>query len=255
MRGLVSPDCVFVRTLTYTLSICVDGVKGRTSSRVAYSTRISLAGRKHRAPSFGRPGSMLLCWSWRAPSSQSVPTSPCQRDGASRCRLDAAAIAGGDNRGCQAQASDSRSRPDFGEASGRFDPGARARGVAVTRSKSESQCNLRAGVRTIRRECLDWSIPISEAHLRALLERMGIPHITTVAALTVRWDRACRIRCNQPPRSRSPNPAISWRRVPRSRESGARWPASRVFPCNDNDSYVRVEARRLTPSSDVARRP
>lgn len=130
MRGLVSPDCVFVRTLTYTLSICVDGVKGRTSSRVAYSTRISLAGRKHRAPSFGRPGSMLLCWSWRAPSSQSVPTSPCQRDGASRCRLDAAAIAGGDNRGCQAQASDSRSRPDFGEASGRFDPGL---GLAVLR--------------------------------------------------------------------------------------------------------------------------
>ena len=40
--------------------------------------------------------------------------------------------------------------------------------VAV--AQPEGQCDLRTLIGTIRRECLDWVIPMSEAHLRAILK-------------------------------------------------------------------------------------
>jgi len=58
----------------------------------------------------------------------------------------------------------------------RVDESIRALGLEVLRSpvaspKSNSICERVIG--TIRRECLDWMIPLSEAHLRSILKSWG----------------------------------------------------------------------------------
>jgi len=44
-----------------------------------------------------------------------------------------------------------------------------------TATLSDGECDLRAGHCTIRRECLDWLIPLSETHLRRAL-RLWVEH-------------------------------------------------------------------------------
>jgi len=45
---------------------------------------------------------------------------------------------------------------------------------------------------TTRRECLEWLIPVSETHLRAILKYWVRNY--NGDALIARWDRVCRIR-------------------------------------------------------------
>ncbi len=95
-----------------------------------------------------------------------------------------------------------------------LDSSIRALGIDVLRSpfaspKANAVCERVIG--TIRRECLDWMIPISEAHLRSILREWvthyngGRPH----SAL----GPACRIRHSDLPKSQRLNPDIDWRRV------------------------------------------
>ena len=84
-----------------------------------------------------------------------------------------------------------------------------ALGLKVLRSpvaspKANAICERVIG--TIRRECLDWMIPLSEAHLRALLNEW-VTHYNG-DGLTARWDQVCRIHHGQRRRSRSPHSAI-----------------------------------------------
>jgi hypothetical protein len=46
---------------------------------------------------------------------------------------------------------------------------------------------------TIRRECLDWMIPMSEAHLRSILLEWTAHYNPIMDVLTVRWLLVCPI--------------------------------------------------------------
>ena len=74
-----------------------------------------------------------------------------------------------------------------------LDESIRKLGVRVLKSpprcpRANAVCERVIG--TIRRECLDWLIPLSESHLRSIL-RSWITHYNG-DALTWRWDPACR---------------------------------------------------------------
>ena len=89
-----------------------------------------------------------------------------------------------------------------------------ALGVEVLRSpisspKANAVCERLIG--TIRRECLDWMIPMSEAHLRSIL-RGGVL-ITTADGLIAPWVLECRTLQRDQSRSRNANPDIDRRRV------------------------------------------
>ena len=80
-----------------------------------------------------------------------------------------------------------------------LDDSIRALGVEVLRSpiaspKANSICERVIG--TIRRECLDWMIPLSEVHLRSIL-KSWVEHYNRVDP-TVCWDLAYRIRREEP---------------------------------------------------------
>ncbi|WP_422823038.1 integrase core domain-containing protein [Variovorax humicola] len=85
-----------------------------------------------------------------------------------------------------------------------LDDSIRALGLAVLRSpfaspKANSICERVIG--TIRRECLDWVIPLSGPHLRSILHEW-VSHYNGGRPLTARWARACRAlllaRCGDP---------------------------------------------------------
>lgn len=95
-----------------------------------------------------------------------------------------------------------------------LDDSIRALGVEAQRSpvaspKANAMCERVIG--TIRRGCLDWMIPLSEAHLRSILKEWtthynkGRPHSACVRAYRIhRRDRRC---------PQDSNPDIDWRRV------------------------------------------
>ena len=87
-----------------------------------------------------------------------------------------------------------------------------ALGIEVLRSpfaspKANAICERVIG--TIRRECLDWMIPMSEAHLRSILRRGWL--ITTAAVLTACWVLACRTLRRKSALVQFVNPDIDWR--------------------------------------------
>jgi putative transposase len=95
----------------------------------------------------------------------------------------------------------------------RLDASIRALGVEVLRSpisspKANAICERVIG--TIRRECLDWMIPMSEAHLRSIL-RVWRTHYNS--GLTANWALACRTLRGSVRECRSLNPDIDWRQV------------------------------------------
>ena len=75
-----------------------------------------------------------------------------------------------------------------------LDESIKALGLNLLKSRPRSpQANAicERAIGTIRRECLDWLIPISESHLRAILK---INSITTVEGRTAVWGLVCRVR-------------------------------------------------------------
>lgn len=106
-----------------------------------------------------------------------------------------------------------------------------ALGVEVLRSrvaspKANAVCEPVIG--TIRRECLDWMIPLSEAHLWAILKEWVTQHNSGHPHSVL--GPACRTRQSRPRCFRSPNPAIGLRRALCTGEIGVGRPASRVLP-------------------------
>ena len=90
-----------------------------------------------------------------------------------------------------------------------LDESIRALGIEVLRSpvaspKANAICERVIG--TIRRECLDWLIPISEAHLRAILKEW-VAHYTG-GNVMVRWGLAFQIRRGKWCSSGSQKPGI-----------------------------------------------
>ena len=81
---------------------------------------------------------------------------------------------------------------------------------------------------TIRRECLDWLIPISEAHLRLLLREWGI-HYNRSRLHMARTGCARSIRSHRAA-SDSTIPASDRRGPRRASQIDTGWLASRVFP-------------------------
>jgi hypothetical protein len=71
--------------------------------------------------------------------------------------------------------------------SGQLDESIRALGIQVLKSAPHSpkmnagECDMRTSHWTIRRECLDWLIPLSESHLRGIL-KSSIAHYNTGAS-------------------------------------------------------------------------
>src|SRR5439155_25031193 len=95
-----------------------------------------------------------------------------------------------------------------------LDNSIRALGVEVLRSpfaspKANAICKRVVG--TARRECLEWLIPISEAHLRSIL-KCWVAHYTADVRIA-RWDLVCRILQRNLRNLRSLSPGIDWRRV------------------------------------------
>jgi transposase InsO family protein len=90
----------------------------------------------------------------------------------------------------------------------------RALGLAVLRSpvsspKANSICERAIG--TIRRECLDWMIPLSEAHLRSIL-REWVAHYNGERP-TAHWVPLYPALPQDPRAPGSPNPDVHGRRV------------------------------------------
>ena len=105
-----------------------------------------------------------------------------------------------------------------------LDDSIRALGLAVLRSpfsspKANAICERVIG--TIRRECLDWMIPMSEAHLALDPARVGcsLQRRASAQRAGTRCTRPSRRICTTP---RSPNPDVDGRRV-RSCERNPCW--------------------------------
>ena len=95
-----------------------------------------------------------------------------------------------------------------------LDDSIRAFGLAVLRSpfsspKANAICERVIG--TIRRECLDWMIPLSEAHLRSILREWVVHYNGGVR--TTRWDPAYPALPQGLHAPRRPNPDVDGRRV------------------------------------------
>jgi len=92
--------------------------------------------------------------------------------------------------------------------------------------KANAICERAIG--TIRRECLDWLIPMSEAHLRSILKDWRAHHSRAPPHMARGPERAR----PAPENCRIPNSAISTsysRGLPHARETGAGRAASRAF--------------------------
>jgi transposase InsO family protein len=95
-----------------------------------------------------------------------------------------------------------------------LDDSVSALGVEVLRSpaaspKANAVCERVIG--TIRRECLDWMIPLSEAHLRSIL-KSWVGHYNRGGPIA-RWVQACRTLRINLWWSRSLKPDTDWRRA------------------------------------------
>ena len=118
----------------------------------------------------------------RVDRAQHPSPSTYQCDNESERRLDPTAVAGSRGEWRRASLPDTRSRSDLRQAPRRFDqsPGVEVLRSPVASPKANSLCERVIG--TARRECLDWLIAVSEAHLRAILKcwvthyNSGRPH-------------------------------------------------------------------------------
>ena len=128
----------------------------------------------------------------------------------------------------------------------RLDDSIRARGVEVLRSpvaspKANAICERVIG--TARRECLDWLIPVSEAHLRAILKcwerhyNRGRPHSALgpggAGSATETWRH---------PGAR--NPSSLGGGYARPCEVGPQWLASRILAWNSAVERLMVDENR-----------
>ena len=115
-------------------------------------------------------------------SEHGTPSGARERDDTPGCGLDAAAASRGDRGRRCSKVPDPRPGQHLRAAPGRFDPSVGPGGAALTVLKPKANAICERVIGTIRRECLDWMIPLSEAHLRSILREWvahyngGRPH-------------------------------------------------------------------------------